>query len=115
MSMSAQALDMIADVRCLMLTSCSSLIICSQGHYIEALGDEPVEYLELFKASRYQDVSLSNWLSLMPPHVIQNHLGFSDATMKKLQSFRTHNNQVVQNGKSKRDLPLPYGGRQMWA
>ncbi|CAO1624428.1 unnamed protein product [Parajaminaea phylloscopi] len=92
-----------------------------QGHYIEALGDEPVKYLELFKTSEYQDTSLSNWLSLMPPHVVQNHLGFSDATMKKLEKFRSHTNQVVQGDndgsgrKLKRDLVAPYGGRQMWA
>lgn len=96
----------------------------SQGHFIEALGNTTVRYLELFKAPQYEDVSLSNWLSLMPPHVVQDHLGFSDAAMKKLQNFRSHDNQVVQgqndgsgNGIGKRgvsDAPL-YGGKQLWA
>lgn len=92
----------------------------SQGHYIEALGSEPVHYLELFKTPVYSDVSLSNWLSLMPPNVVKSHLGWSDAQIKKLQRFKSHSNQVVQGNNDgsgrrlKRDVGL-YGGREMWA
>lgn len=96
----------------------------SQGHYIEALGHEPVKYLETFKEAVYSDVSLSNWLAITPPSVVKSHLGFSDAQIKKLQKFKTHDHQVVQGNNdgsrpknSKRGLEEGgmYGGRQMWA
>ena len=94
----------------------------SSGHYIEALGDEPVHYLELFAAATYQDVSLSTWLALTPPSVVKSHLGWSDSAMKVLENFATNDHQVVQgnndgSGKpiSKRSLSDMYGGKQMWA
>lgn len=56
------------------------------GHYIENIGNTDVVYLEIFKTSTYQDVSLSNWLALTPPNIVQAHLGFSDADLNKLYS-----------------------------
>ena len=55
------------------------------GHYIENTGDEPVRYLEMFKSPRYTDVSLQQWLALIPPELVKDHLRLDNATLAKLQ------------------------------
>jgi len=49
-------------------------------HYIENTGDEDLRFLEMFKASRYEDMSLSEWLSHTPPELVMAHLNI-DKTM----------------------------------
>jgi oxalate decarboxylase/phosphoglucose isomerase-like protein (cupin superfamily) len=39
----------------------------AMGHYVENIGTEPVRFLEMFTGPRYSDVSLSQWLALIPP------------------------------------------------
>lgn len=96
----------------------------NQGHFIEALGDQPVKLLETFKSDRFEQVSLSNFLALTPANIVKSHLGWSDRAIAKLQQFKTPDHQVVQGNNdgsgrpvkqhNKRGL-LPYGGKQMWA
>lgn len=96
----------------------------SNGHYIEALGDEPVKLLETFKSPKFSQISLSNWLALTPPNIVKSHTGWSDAVINKLQQFKTQDHQVVQGDNDGSGRPvkqhskrasLPYGGKQMWA
>ena len=35
----------------------------------------------MFKAPVYQDVSLNNWIAALPPELVKQHLGLSDATL----------------------------------
>jgi len=49
-------------------------------HYIENTGHEDLRFLEMFKASRYEDMSLSEWLSHTPPELVMAHLNI-DKTM----------------------------------
>ena len=49
-------------------------------HYIENTGHEDLRFLEMFKASRYEDMSLSVWLSHTPPELVMAHLNI-DKTM----------------------------------
>jgi oxalate decarboxylase len=44
------------------------------GHYVENTGDVPIRFLELFKAPRYADLSLAQWLGLLPPELVADHL-----------------------------------------
>ncbi|MWB97838.1 cupin domain-containing protein [Agromyces seonyuensis] len=44
------------------------------GHYVENTGDEPLVYLETFRSSRYEEVSLANWLAHVPPALAAAHL-----------------------------------------
>jgi oxalate decarboxylase len=46
----------------------------SMSHYVENTGDIPLRFLELFRSSRFQDVSLNQWLALTPPELVQAHL-----------------------------------------
>ena len=56
----------------------------TMGHYIENTGDEPVRYLEMFVGPRYNDVSLEQWMALIPPELLQQHLNLDDATIAHL-------------------------------
>jgi oxalate decarboxylase len=49
-------------------------------HYIENTGDTDLVFLEMFKSSFYQDLSLSEWLSHTPPELVMSHLRIDKAT-----------------------------------
>ncbi len=51
------------------------------GHYIENTGDTDLIFLEMFKADRYQDLSLSDWITHTPPELVMAHLGISKETL----------------------------------
>jgi oxalate decarboxylase len=49
-------------------------------HYIENTGDTDLIFLEMFKSSFYQDLSLSEWLAHTPPELVMAHLQIDKAT-----------------------------------
>lgn len=51
------------------------------GHYIENVGDTDLIFLEMFKADRFMDLSLSEWVSNTPPELVIAHLGISRQTL----------------------------------
>jgi oxalate decarboxylase len=53
-------------------------------HYIENTGDTDLVFLEMFKSSFYQDLSLSEWLAHTPPELVMAHLNIDKATMDKI-------------------------------
>jgi oxalate decarboxylase len=53
----------------------------SMSHYIENTGDLPLKFLELFRSSRFQDVSLNQWLALTPALLVKSHLGLDQSTI----------------------------------
>ena len=50
-------------------------------HYVENTGDTDLVFLEMFKSSFYQDLSLSVWLSHTPPELVMAHLKIDQATL----------------------------------
>jgi oxalate decarboxylase len=56
----------------------------AMGHYVENTGDEPLRFLEMFRSDRFADISLSQWLALTPPGLVQAHLNLDDGTMAAL-------------------------------
>jgi oxalate decarboxylase len=50
-------------------------------HYIENTGDTDLIFLEMFKSSYYQDISLSGWLTHTPPELVMAHLHIDKATL----------------------------------
>lgn len=58
----------------------------AMGHYIENTGDTPLRFLEMFKCDYYADISLSQWMALTPPELIQAHLNLNQTMMSKLMS-----------------------------
>jgi oxalate decarboxylase len=49
-------------------------------HYVENTGDSDLIFLEMFKSTFYQDLSLSEWLSHTPPELLMAHLNIDKPT-----------------------------------
>jgi oxalate decarboxylase len=56
------------------------------GHYIENTGNSDVLFLEMFRAPRFMDFSLNNWIRRMPPEMATAHLNLDAATLRKISS-----------------------------
>jgi oxalate decarboxylase len=56
-------------------------VLRSTGHYIENTGDTDLVFIETFKSSYYQDISLSQWIAHTPPELIAEHLHIEKATL----------------------------------
>ena len=54
----------------------------SLGHYVENTGDTDLVMFEVFKADRFAEVSLSDWLTHTPPQMIQDTLNISRQTLR---------------------------------
>src|SRR6202158_4660664 len=57
----------------------------AMGHYIENTGTVPLRFLEMFRSSYYADVSLDQWLALIPPELVEAHLNLNQQFMKGLR------------------------------
>jgi oxalate decarboxylase len=56
----------------------------SMGHYVENTGTTDLIFLEVFRSSYYAAISFAQWLSHLPPELVQAHFNFSDDTVKAL-------------------------------
>jgi oxalate decarboxylase len=50
-------------------------------HYVENTGSTDLKFLEMFKASVYEDLALSQWLTHTPPELVAAHLKLDQATL----------------------------------
>ncbi|MEW1859083.1 oxalate decarboxylase family bicupin [Streptomyces sp. NBC_00669] len=57
----------------------------AMGHYIENTGDTPLKMLEMFRAPRFEDISLVQWMALTPRELVQHHLKVGDNVMNSLR------------------------------
>jgi oxalate decarboxylase len=53
-------------------------------HYIENTGESDLIFLEMFKSSYYQDLSLSSWLAHTPPELVRAHLNIDKASFEAI-------------------------------
>src|SRR5947207_169934 len=58
-------------------------------HYIENTGDTDLIFLEMFRAARFQEVSLSQWLTHTTPELIMAHLDIDKATLDAIPKKAT--------------------------
>jgi oxalate decarboxylase len=61
----------------------------AMGHYIENTGDTRLRFLEIFRSSYYADVSLHQWMALLPPELVQAHLNLDQQVMNGLRKQKT--------------------------
>ncbi|HWV52791.1 cupin domain-containing protein [Pseudorhodoplanes sp.] len=54
------------------------------GHYVENTGDDVMQYVEVFRANQYEEVSLSNWFGHLPPELLMQHLNLTSEDVAKL-------------------------------
>ena len=62
------------------------------GHYVENTGDTDLIFIEMFKASHFQDLSLSTWVTHAPAQLVTDHLRISTKT---LQAIPQGNSTIV--------------------
>ncbi|KAI0342831.1 oxalate decarboxylase [Trametopsis cervina] len=65
-----------------------SYIPASYGHYIENIGNGTLKFLEIFNTDRFQDISLSQWLALIPPQLVKAHLNLPDSLIDNLNKTK---------------------------
>jgi oxalate decarboxylase len=58
------------------------------GHYIENTGDTDLIFLEMFKSDRFQELSLSQWLTHTPPELVTHHLGIGKDILERIPKDR---------------------------
>jgi oxalate decarboxylase len=51
------------------------------GHYIENTGADVLQFLEVFRADKYEEISLANWLAHVPPQLVSAHLNIDPAVL----------------------------------
>ncbi|MCW3012941.1 MAG: oxalate decarboxylase [Solirubrobacterales bacterium] len=56
----------------------------AMGHYVENIGDEPLRFLEVFRSAYFADISLSQWMALTPPALVQAHLNLDPKAIAAL-------------------------------
>jgi oxalate decarboxylase len=49
-------------------------VLQSMPHYIENTGDSDLVFLEMFKTSHYEDISLAEWMAHTPQLLVDQHL-----------------------------------------
>jgi oxalate decarboxylase len=60
----------------------------SLGHYVENTGTTDLVFMEIFKAGRFEEVSLSDWLAHTPPAMVAATLNLDPATIARFQKVR---------------------------
>jgi oxalate decarboxylase len=53
------------------------------GHYIQNTGNTDIEFLAVFKAPAYEEISLSDWLAHTPPELVAQHFNIDPSVLKK--------------------------------
>jgi oxalate decarboxylase len=56
----------------------------AMGHYIQNTGDETLVFFEMFRSDHYADVSLAQWMGVLPPELVKAHLNLDDTTIANL-------------------------------
>lgn len=54
------------------------------GHYVENTGDDVLQFVEVFATGRYEEVSLAQWLSHLPPQLVMQHLNIDADTLARM-------------------------------
>jgi oxalate decarboxylase len=55
------------------------------AHFVENVGNEPLRFLELFRASHDEDMSLAQWMALTPHELGQAHLELERALIDRIR------------------------------
>lgn len=74
----------------------------SFGHYLQNIGDEPLEFVEIFRGPnfgdkvKFDDFSLTQWLALLPSSVAAKQLNVSESLVQQLKRQK----QIIVGGSS---------------
>jgi oxalate decarboxylase len=54
------------------------------GHYVENTGDQPLVFLEMFRAPRFEDISVTQWMANTPAQVIADTINMPRSVIEAL-------------------------------
>ncbi len=60
----------------------------AMGHYIQNTGNESLWFLEMFKSSRFEDVSLNQWMALTSHQLVEQNLCVGPELMNALRKVK---------------------------
>ena len=55
----------------------------NNAHFVENIGDEPIEMLEMFRAPKFEDFSTEQWLAQTPSTMVAEHLNLTGLDREK--------------------------------
>ena len=58
------------------------------GHYVQNVGDSDLQFIGVFRAPRYEEFALSDWLTHTPPALVAQHLNVDETTIAKWPNDR---------------------------
>jgi oxalate decarboxylase len=58
-------------------------------HYIDNSGNEDLRFIEVFRSSRFEDLSFSEWLAHTPPELVMAHLNIDRQTYDRIPNEKT--------------------------
>ena len=61
----------------------------SNPHYIENTGDADLVFIEMFRSSEYQDISLAEWMAHTPHLLVNQHLGVTTSMLDGIPKQET--------------------------
>ena len=80
----------------------------NNAHFIENIGDEQLEMLELFRANRFRDFSLEQWLAQLPGDIVADHMNLKgsrkDEFLKGLSKEKIAIKAPLKKSKSMPDI-----------
>lgn len=69
----------------------------NMGHFVENIGDEPVEMLEIFRADEFRDISLFKWMGETPQRQVMDTLfaGDEENGRRFLERIKDADNDLI--------------------
>lgn len=61
----------------------------SIGHYVENIGTDTLQFLEVFATPEYADISLASWIANVPHELVAAHLNIDMSTLAKMAQAKT--------------------------
>jgi oxalate decarboxylase len=61
----------------------------NMGHYIENTGTTKLQFLELWRTAKFEDVSLRQWLAFTPFNLVQEHLKIDKSILENIAKTKT--------------------------
>jgi oxalate decarboxylase len=58
------------------------------GHYVENTGDTDLVFMEVFRAERFEEVSLSDWLAHSPAEMVAETLNLDPSVITQFPNDR---------------------------
>ena len=68
------------------------------GHYVENTGSDVMQYLEVFRADQYEEVSLADWFGHLPPELLMQHLNLTREDLEKFPKRCSRNRPGLTSG-----------------